>query len=218
MHQRNLMTKNMFVSTMRISTAPFLLLLPAALAAAAEEECGIYMATSSTSDSDTPKWGLYAGTALTKGTPVGPPDIAIQTHNLMGNAHVKEKDSKRIEVRTVGLFEEYIWVADSTAGKRELEGHGRIVSAIPGAGVLGGFNEKLTNTDWDHGGAYHKTPLGEKKGAAHVGRGASSQFYNVTLRAKEDVVVGAEIFLDYGEHWVSSFVCIVCCIVCCYMA
>ena len=138
---------------MRISAAPLLLLIPALSAAAAavdHEECGIYMATSSTSDSDTPKWGLYAGTALTKGSPVGPPDIAIQTHNLMGNAHIKEKDSKRIEVRTVGLFEEYIWVADATAGKRELDGNGRIVSAIPGAGVLGGFNVSNLNPGVRH--------------------------------------------------------------------
>jgi hypothetical protein len=162
------------------------------------------LAVSSTSDEEAPKWGLYAGKDIPARTPVGHPELAIQTHNLMGHAQVEERDESRIPVHAVGLFEEYIWVADATAGKREIE-TGRIVSAVPGAGVLGGFNAKLTNADWDHSGAYFRESIGEAPpGVTHPGRGASTHFYNVTLRSKEEILAGAEIFLDYGENWVRT--------------
>lgn len=209
--------------TMRFLTAATALLLTTAVAVAKkDDECGLYLAVSSTSDSETPKWGLYAGTDIPANTPVGHPELAIQTHNLMGHNQLSngEKDETTLPAQAVSFFEEYIWVADATAGKRELE-TGRIVSAVPGAGVLGGFNAKLTNSDWDHSGAYFRQSIGEATpGVAHPGRGASTHFYNVTLRSKEEILAGAEIFLDYGENWVrvvaSFLLCLYCQPRCCY--
>jgi hypothetical protein len=205
-----------------------------------DDVCGLYLAVSSASSVDEPKWGVYAGVTIPSRTLIGPPELAIQTHNLIGNArsakgdNVDENSAKQAEklrIRAVQFFEEFIWVADTTGGKRELD-EGRIVSALAGAGFLGGYNPKLTNADWDHRGAYFKdhvedhfslnggtdaTPVAVVLGTdghvvegatqqplAHPGRGASSHFYNVTLRSKEEISAGSEIFLDYGESWVRS--------------
>jgi hypothetical protein len=204
-----------------------------------EDACGLYLAVSSASSVDDPKWGVYAGVTIPSNSLVGPPELAIQTHNLIGNARSAKGDdidasaarkAEKLRIRAVQFFEEYIWVPDTTAGKRELD-EGRIVSALAGAGFLGGYDPKLTNADWDHRGAYFKDHVedrfsqdggtnpalvavalgtdgqiveGDKQQPlAHPGRGASSHFYNVTLRSKEEIPAGAEI-LDYGESWVRS--------------
>lgn len=170
----------------------------------AEEECGLYLAVSSTSNLDEVKWGVYAGVDIEKGSLVGEPDLAVQTHNLLGHAHSESKEDQSDDptVRTVNMFEEYIWVADATGGSRDLSKPGRMVSAIMGAGFLGAYNGKLTNTEWYHGGAFFREALGEMPGIAHPGRGASSHFYNVSLISTEDIIAGSEIFMDYGTNWV----------------
>lgn len=173
--------------------------------AADDSECGLYLATSASSDADNPKWGLYAGVPIPANSPVGPPEIAIQTHNFAGNARIDGmSESKNAIFQSVAFFEDFIWVSDSTGGSRELD-EGRIVSAIPGAGALGGYNNKLTNAKWDHSGAYLKDVVGEDgtRGVPHVGRGASSHFYNITLRSTEVIPAGSEIFMFYGDAWVS---------------
>ena len=206
-----------------------------------DDVCELYLAVSSGSSVEEPKWGVYAGVTIPANSLVGPPELAIQTHNLIGNARFARGDNdddesirdkrkaETLRVQAVQFFEEFIWVADTTGGKRELD-QGRIVSALGGAGFLGGYNPKLTNADWDHRGAYFKDHVDDHFGLdgtdghvavvlgtdgqvvegdtqqplAHPGRGASSHFYNVTLRSKEEIPAGAEIFLDYGENWVRS--------------
>jgi len=169
-----------------------------------DDDCGLYLAVSSTSDLDAVKWGIFAGVTIPSGSLVGEPDLAIQTHNLLGNAHSDspEDQSSDPTVRSVELFEEYIWVPDTTGGGRDLKKPGRMVSAIMGAGFLGAYNGKLTNTEWYHGGAFFRDAIGEaERGVGHPGRGASTHFYNVTLVSTEDIVAGSEIFMDYGSNW-----------------
>ncbi len=167
-----------------------------------DSECGLYLAVSASSDADNPKWGLYAGVPIPAQSPVGHPEIAIHTHNFVGNARTAS-DSSNPDVRAVDFFEDYIWVSDSTGGSLEMK-DGRVVSAIPGAGALGGYNNKLTNSYWDVSGAYLKNMVGEdgNRGVPHVGRGASSHFYNVTLKSSAMIPAGSEIFLHYGDAWV----------------
>eukprot|EP00543_Licmophora_paradoxa_P007594 CAMPEP_0202454024 /NCGR_PEP_ID=MMETSP1360-20130828/11861_1 /ASSEMBLY_ACC=CAM_ASM_000848 /TAXON_ID=515479 /ORGANISM="Licmophora paradoxa, Strain CCMP2313" /LENGTH=660 /DNA_ID=CAMNT_0049073247 /DNA_START=90 /DNA_END=2072 /DNA_ORIENTATION=+ len=166
--------------------------------------CSMYLAESSTSSPEDPKWGLFTGLDLTKGDIVGSPEVAINIHNLLGNARPQHATSQttREALLSAEFLEQYIWVPDMAGGKFELDSNdGKIVTAIPGGGVLGGFHDKLTNTDWYHSGSYHRQAIGEIVGLPHPGKGAFSPFYNVTLMAKEMMVAGAEIFLDYGENW-----------------
>ena len=53
------------------------------VSASADEECGIYLAVSSTSTVEEPKWGLYAGQEISKGGGVGFGEIAIHTFHLL---------------------------------------------------------------------------------------------------------------------------------------
>lgn len=170
-----------------------------------DSECGLYLAVSASSDASNPKWGLYAGVPIPAESPVGPPEIAIITQNLIGNAR-KASGSDDAAVQTVEFFEDFIWVSDSTGAAHEMK-DGRVVSVIPGAGALGSYNSKLTNSYWDVSGAYLKDAVGEdgNRGVPHVGRGASSHFYNVTLRSSEEIPAGSEVFLHYGDAWVRFY-------------
>jgi hypothetical protein len=173
-----------------------------------DTECAIYLAESSTSSEDEFKWGLYSGVTIPPKGTIGTPEIAILTHNMAGSSQTEDdykSDEETLAQATVRFLEDFIWISDPTGGSRELGGSGRLVSAIPGVGVLGAYNVKLVNADWDHRGAFQRTLLqGKNDIGAHPGRGASSHFYNVTLRSTEKILPGAEIFINYGEAWVSE--------------
>ena len=113
------------------------------LPASSTSECGLYLAVSSTSTADDPKWGLYAGKPIPKRSPIGYGEVAIQTFHLLANALSEESDGKpstttlrRSDI--VDFLEQYIWVPHGSGGQFELEDSGRIVTAVPGLGVLGG--------------------------------------------------------------------------------
>jgi hypothetical protein len=178
------------------------LLMASIAAVAAQEEqdtdCGMYLAISSTSTVDETRWGIYAGHDIPKNSPLGGPDIAINIFNLQGNTQLAEAQTADVDnllSSTVEFFEQFIWVPVPSAGQFELE-EGRTVTAIPGAGVLGGFSPKLTNADWNHSSAFFRPSLGEEPGVNHPGRGAYTNFYNVELRSKDEIPAGREIFLE----------------------
>jgi len=169
------------------------------------ERCGMYIAISSTSTVDDTKWGLYAGKDFDKNAPLGHPDIAVNIINLQGNSHQADESDENHEsgvlvAQTVEFLEQFIWVPIPSGGQFEME-EGRTVTAIPGAGVLGGFNPKLTNADWNHSSAFFRPAVGEQREVNHPGRGAFTPFFNVALRTKDEIQAGREIFLDYGDNW-----------------
>ena len=172
-----------------------------------DDTCGLYLAVSSTSTVDNPKWGLYAGKTYEKNQPLGFGDVAIQTWNLLAHSITSDAGSDGDELtalamQTIEYLEQFIWVPQSSGGQFELEEEGgRIVTAIPGAGVLGGYNPKLTNADWNHTAAYFREAWNEQPGVTHPGRGAYSPFYNVHLRSTAPIPAGMEIFVSYGENW-----------------
>jgi hypothetical protein len=186
-----------------------LMLSSSASAAAADDsdnaQCGIYLAVSSTSTVDDATWGLYAGKEISKDTTVGYPDVAMNTFHLKANVGFGANNRmKASEIdflnRAVDFLEGFIWVPDAAGARFELA-EGRTVTAIPGGGVLGGFNPKLTNAVWNHSSAYFRPALGEEPASSHPGRGSISPFFNVGLKSTEEIVAGSEIFLDYGENW-----------------
>lgn len=103
-------------------------------------ECGLYLAVSSTSTAEEPKWGLYAGKNINQFDPIGYGEVAVHTFHLLANALKEEEDEEEANplVDVVDFFEQFIWVPNSSGGQFELEENGRIVTAIPGVGVLGG--------------------------------------------------------------------------------
>lgn len=159
--------------------------------------CGLYLAVSSTSTVDEPKWGLYAGVDVPASSPVGIPEIAVQTLNL-GGAVRDSVDASTTAM--VDYLERFFWVPVSSGGQME-GGGGKIITAIPGAGAIGAYNKKLTNAEWNHSAAYFRPSMGELPTVAHANRGAQSHFYHVQLRSKQEIPTGMEIFLNYGDSW-----------------
>jgi hypothetical protein len=172
-----------------------------------QNQCGMYLAVSSTSTADDTTWGVYAGRTIAQEAPVGFPEVGINIFHLKANVAFQEgkngkTSSSEVDFlnKVVDFLEAFIWVPDA-AGARFESPEGRTVTAIPGAGVLGGFNPKLTNAVWNHSSAYFRPAWGEELGTAHAGRGAYSNFFNVGLQSTTEIVAGSEVFLDYGENW-----------------
>jgi hypothetical protein len=169
--------------------------------------CGLYMATSSTSLSNDHKWGVYAGKDIEANAAIGFGDLAIHTFQLMANniwmnqarEEIVDDLDKNQLANIVDWFEQFVWVPDSSGGQYELfdtENGAKIVTAVPGTGVLGGYNPKLTNADWNHSSAYHREAWNEFPEEAHPGRGAYTNYFNLELAATEVIPAGREIFME----------------------
>lgn len=186
------------------------LLISSAAAAAKDDDsaqCGMYLAVSSTSQADDTTWGLYAGKEISKDAPVGMPDVGINLLHLKANVAFGGSSNQKLKAteidflnRVVDFLEAFIWVPDAAGARFELQ-EGRTVTAIPGAGVVGGYNPKLTNAAWNHSSSYFRPAWGEEAAKEHPGRGAYSNFFNIGLKSTGQIVAGSEVFLDYGENW-----------------
>lgn len=174
--------------------------------------CGLYMATSSTSLPDDHKWGVYAGKDIPADSPIGFGDLAIHTFHLMANNIWMNPETEEIVdnldenelANIVDWFEQFVWVPQSSGGQFEIEdtAYGAtIVTAIPGIAVVGGYNPKLTNADWNQTSAYHREAWNEYPEEAHPGRGAYTNYYGLNLGSNEVIPAGREIFIQFGENW-----------------
>lgn len=74
-----------------------------------EKECGLYLAISSTSTADDPKWGVFAGKAYSKRTKIGFGDVAIHAHQLDANA-LSQNEHQEYLTNIVDFIENFIWV------------------------------------------------------------------------------------------------------------
>jgi len=173
--------------------------------------CGLYMATSSTSLSGEHKWGVYAGNDIEAEAPIGFGDLAIHNFQLMANniwmtsaEEIFDDLEENHLANIVDWLEQFVWVPSMSGGQFEIsdtEYGAKIVTAIPGTGVMGGYNPKLTNADWNHSIAYHREAWNEFPEEAHPGRGAYTNYFNMALSATEVIPAGREIFLEFGENW-----------------
>jgi hypothetical protein len=101
--------------------------------------------------------------------------------------------------KVVGFFERFFWVPETASAQFEYAG-GKVVTAVPGPGVLAGYRAKLTNADWNTTAPYFR-PAGDDTGVNHPNRGAVSPFYNLQLLSTAEIQAGFEVFLDFGESW-----------------
>jgi hypothetical protein len=103
-------------------------------------ECGLYLAVSSTSTVDEPKWGIFAGSTIPKFGSVGSGEVGIQAFQLHGHVmdidEPEQANTRRTEI--VDFMEQYIWVPHNSGGQFELPQGKKVVTAVPGIGVVGG--------------------------------------------------------------------------------
>mmetsp|Transcript_22681 Transcript_22681/g.64212 ORF Transcript_22681/g.64212 Transcript_22681/m.64212 type:complete len:698 (+) Transcript_22681:200-2293(+) len=182
--------------------------LDAAIPSEASDQCGYYLAVSSTSTTEAPRWGVYTGKHVAEGDAILHGDVAINIHNLIGNQLREDHETEETEQlqafleKTVDHLEQYVWVPQTVGAQYELAPElGKAVTAIPGPGVLASFHNKFTNADWSHAAAYFRTKWNEPVGVAHPGRGAYSAYYGATMVAQMDIKAGMEVFINYGDNW-----------------
>lgn len=175
-------------------------------ASAADDEnqqCGLYLAISSTSTVDDTNWGIFAGKDIPPKRVIASPDVAINIPHLRANSYpvdLNEEMDTEFLSQMVDFFEGFFWVPETAAAQFELS-EGRAVTAIPGAGVLAGYSSKHTNADWSIISSYKRPLMGETPGVSHPSRGAHSPFYNAAVLSTQDIKAGSEIFMEFGENW-----------------
>jgi len=181
----------------RLNYAIALLALSRVTGADDENQCGLYLAISSTSTVEETNWGIFAGKDIPAASGIASPDVAINIPNLRANNEVEDEEFLS---KMVDFFEGFFWVPETAAAQFEMT-EGRAVTAIPGAGVLAGYSAKRTNADWNISASYMRPLLGETPGAPHPSRGANSPFYNAEVVSTMDIKAGSEIFMEFGENW-----------------
>ena len=188
---------------------------PTRIESESSPKCGLYMAPSSTSPhilglytaKDLPfnnskasnvKSNILSGVS----TSIGPPGLSIQfiDSNLAHDNTSILQDS---------YLEELIWTPSFTGGSFEVPRTESqmtstdVVTLVPGLGMIGAFNPKLTNAAWDKNSTLRRKS--DHKGrVSGPGAGAYSYYHNVTSRVVRDVWAGEEIFIDFGSEWEES--------------
>lgn len=167
-----------------------------------QERCGLYLAPSSKplADDDQPeRWGMYAGRDFKAQDMIGFPDVAINVHSFRDH-NTEDGDEDDDEREFLSLLAQTVvgslWQPDIAGADGELE-EGESALLVPGAGLLSDYDNKVYNADFDARASYQRITVGDEPGQAHPGRGASSPFYNVMLRATDDILVGGEILLNF---------------------
>jgi len=65
------------------------------------------------------------------------------------------------------------------------------------------MSPKLTNPDWNHSSDFFWPVIGEQPGVNHPGHGAYTQVFNVSLRSKDQIQAGREMFIGMLLfHWI----------------
>lgn len=174
------------------------LLLTAALVAATKgdesDQCGLYLAESSTNH----VLGSFAGKSYQKNDLIGSSDAVIQAFDLRYH-------NTNLDQEANIMFEDFLgtcWSADSNGGGNEAE---EVISVVGGpcfssAGHVGMINAVIyqpatllrTNTDLFASGFDETTS---------PGRGAFTLDHNLTLIAVDKITAGSEIFLDFGAEY-----------------
>jgi hypothetical protein len=162
------------------------------------DHCGLYLAISSTSTVEETNWGIYAGQNYDQGVALGYSDVAINMPYLRVNLAPTDPNAEALGT-VVGFFERFFWVPETASAQFEYTG-GKVVTAVPGPGVLAGYKSKLTNADWNTTAPYFR-PAGDDTGVNHPNRGAVSPFYNLQVVSTADIQAGFEVFLDFGDSW-----------------
>jgi hypothetical protein len=200
-----------------LNLTPFLVLvltclsltqLPPVIASLADVECTLYLAPTTTTDQTETgaKLSMFTGVNMEAGETIGIPEIAIPfvDVHLHNDADAGEIDPDYFEEQ-----ENFMWSADTAHANFDIfpdnsfcpDSGSSLLLAIPGVGGLG--NEHFTsyiNADFDSEAVLKRRSMMEKDSEiSSSGRGANSNYYDVTLRTTRFIPVGMEILVgDVG--------------------
>jgi hypothetical protein len=173
--------------------------------------CSLYLAPSSKSKSDDFKWGTYTAVTLQVGDMIGQESLAIPIYNF--RAH-NRRPPATLDGRPADYWDHlvthvlnYMWQAEmgGAADEQETDETSDPLAtclAMPGMGMSASFDSPsaAANADWDVAAAYHRTSsTPHSAGTSHAGRGATSEFDRVTLRALRTISAGSEVIVAYDD-------------------
>lgn len=177
------------------ATSSLLLFLTYAAAKKDSNQCGVYLAESSTDH----VLGSFAGQSYERDEAIGSSDAIVQFVDIREhNAELSgEDDGTRLE-----NFLGTCWSGDATAGMNEGD---EVISGVGGpcfssTGHVGMINAVIyqpstllrTDSDLLSSGYDEMTS---------PGRGAFTTYHNLTLLAVDKIPAGMEIFLDFGAEY-----------------
>mmetsp|Transcript_31169 Transcript_31169/g.65183 ORF Transcript_31169/g.65183 Transcript_31169/m.65183 type:complete len:642 (-) Transcript_31169:136-2061(-) len=177
-----------------ILCAPALLAV-GTIAASNGDECGVYLAESSTEH----VLGTFAGRNYQRDDAIGSRDAIVQFADVRMTHADQMENEERMQLEN---FLGVCWSGDATGGMSEAD---EVISAVGGpcfssTGHVGMINaiihqpSTLLRTDSDLLSAgYDET--------TSPGRGAFTTYHNLTLLAVDKIPAGMEIFLDFGAEY-----------------
>lgn len=165
-------------------------------AAADNSQCRLYLGPSSTSTTDEPKLGLYAGVDYEEDDIIGNPEIGIPLIDFTEKWNRPDDLSNAI----MEFLEGFLWTGEY--GGSHWEGNHTVTLAVPGFGVLANYHSGTHNVDWVQGSVLFREPGSEfVPGKSHPARGAITPYYNFTMRAIQTIPKGMELFANFGDVW-----------------
>jgi hypothetical protein len=176
-----------------------------------EFDCSLYLAPSSKSTSEEFKWGIYTAVTLQMGDMIGHETLAIPMYNFRANNRRPpssvDGDSAEYWDHMVTHVLNFMWQAEMGGAADEQEADETTdplatCLAMPGMGMSAAFDSPsaTANADWDVFAAYHRASSSlPSAGTAHAGRGATTQFDQVTLRALRTIRAGSEVIIAYDD-------------------
>ncbi|GKY92838.1 hypothetical protein MPSEU_000253400 [Mayamaea pseudoterrestris] len=162
-----------------------------------DEPCRLWLARSHLYESDAPKYGLYAGVTFKVNDTLPNMEIGIPMVDFQDGPH----SSTYPEI--MQALETFFWTADY-AGTAKWEGNHSSTILVPGVGVLANYHAGYSNIDWVQSAVFNRQypeAWTRPSSQPHPSRGATSSYFNMTMRASADIPVGMELFANFGEVW-----------------
>lgn len=156
------------------------------------DACPLWLAPSYITPVSTnlPKFGLYAGRAYKQNSTLPLSELAIPLIDFF--AH--DNRAKPYGEDVLGLLETFLWTQEKIGSMWE----GVIGSpgVIPGIGMLANFHTTYSNADFLKASVLLREQGEESPnaGEASLLRGAVTPYFNVTLKATQNIPAGMEIF------------------------
>ncbi len=179
---------------MLISRAAGLLLLPVVAA----ETCRLYIAKSHFYRDDNPKFGLFAGVDFRQNETLPNPEIGIPLVDIaIGNYMYRE--NFELYNAIIQFLEGKVWMS-SFAGM-QWEGNHTTTLFSPGVGTIANHHSGYYNIDWFQAGVLLRERQDGvvEEGKASPGRGAFTNYFNLTMRAVQNIPAGMELFANLGD-------------------
>jgi hypothetical protein len=163
---------------------------------ASETPCRVWLAPSHLSTDDKIKFGLFAGVEFGVNETLPNPDIGIPLIDLSASNYL---DSNQYELHkeTIEYLDNMVWI--SRIAGAQFEGNATTHIFSPGLGSMANLHSGFSNVDWVHGSVLLREPDDTlEEGKFSPGRGAFTNYYNMTMCATKRIPVGMELFANIG--------------------